>query len=136
VDKTAVSQVYRLPPTRVLGPSEINRLYLLELYRGVTSSFFGIGILLVSDLLDFRFSVGIDPPFFVYFPPFLPPFFPKGLELLKKGAIAPLLRKKGGTAPFLIPKCTDRIFLRYRCMVNTEKYRPNTDRKYRIDIQL
>jgi len=27
------------------------------------------------------------------------------VELLKKGAIAPLLRKKGGTAPFLIPKC-------------------------------
>ena len=68
-------------------------------------------------------SVSI-PPFFVYFPPFLPPFFQKGVELLKKGAIAPLLRKKGGTAPFLIPKCTDRIFLRYRY----GKYRPNTDR--------
>jgi hypothetical protein len=27
----------------------------LELYHGVTSSFFGIGILLVSDLLDFRY---------------------------------------------------------------------------------
>ena len=27
----------------------------LELYHGVTSSFFGIGILLVSDLLGFRY---------------------------------------------------------------------------------
>jgi len=27
----------------------------LELYRGVTGSFFGIGILPVSDLLDFRY---------------------------------------------------------------------------------
>ncbi len=82
--------------------------------RGVTSSFFGIGILPVSDLLDFRYFGRYRSPLFVYFPPFLPPFFQKGVELLKKGASAPLLRKKGGTAPFLIPKCTDRVFLRYR----------------------
>ncbi len=51
----------------------------------------------------FGISVGIDPPLFCILPPFPPPFFQKGMELLKKGAIAPLLRKKGGTAPFLIP---------------------------------
>ena len=79
------------------------------------------------------FSVGIVPPFFEYFPPFLPPFFQKGVELLKKGAIAPLLRKKGGTAPFLIPKCTDRVFLRYRYGKYREiptEYRPKIPNRY------
>jgi len=93
-----------------------NTTRYLELYHGVTSSFFGIGILLVlwyQICWIFGISVGIVPPFFEYFPPFLHPFFKRGLELLKKGAIAPLLRKKGGTAPFLMPKCTDRVFLRY-----------------------
>ena len=83
------------------------------MYHGVTSSLFGIGILLESDLLDFRVSVGIIPPFFVL-PPFPPSFFSKGGGgAPQKGVIAPLLRKKGATAPFLIPKCTDRVFLRY-----------------------
>ncbi len=61
------------------------------------------------------FSVfrGIVPPFLYTSPLSFPPFFQKGTELLKKGAIAPLLRKKGATAPFLIPKCTDRVFRRY-----------------------
>ena len=104
----------------------------LELYRGGTGSFFGIGILPVSDLLDFRYFGVSIPPFFLYFPPFLPPFFPKG-ELLKKGAIAPLLRKKGGTAPFFIPKCTDRVFLRYRYGKYREiptEYRPKIPNRY------
>jgi hypothetical protein len=73
------------------------------------------------------------PPFFVYFPPFLPPFFQKGVELLKKGAIAPLLRKKGGAAPFFIPKCTDQIFLRYRYGKYREiptEYRPKIPNRY------
>ncbi len=77
-------------------------------------------------------SVSI-PPFFVYFPPLLPPFFQKGVELLKKGAIAPLLRKKGGTAPFFIPKCTDRVFLRYRYGKYREiptEYRPKIPNRY------
>ena len=47
-------------------------------YRGVTGSFFGIGILPVSDLLDFRYFGRIDPPLFCILPPFPPPFFPKG----------------------------------------------------------
>ena len=42
-----------------------NDVFSRVVYHGVTSSFFGIGILLVSDLLDFRISVGIVPPFFV-----------------------------------------------------------------------
>ena len=77
-------------------------------------------------------SVSI-PPFFVYFPPFLPPFFQKGVELLKKGAIAPLLREKGGTAPFLILKWTNRIFLRYQYGKYREiptEYRPKIPNRY------
>jgi len=77
-------------------------------------------------------SVSI-PPFFVFFPPFLPPFFQKGVELLKKGAIAPLLRKKGDIAPFLKPKCTNRIFLRYRYGKYREiptEYRPKIPNRY------
>jgi hypothetical protein len=42
------------------------------------------------------FSVSIVPPFFVSFPPF---FLERGAVLVKKGAIAPLLRKKGGDCP-------------------------------------
>jgi len=118
------------------------------------------GILLLSDLLDFRYFGRYRSPLFVYFPPFLPPFFQKGVGAPQKGAIAPLLRKKGGTAPFFIPKCTDRVLLRYGIgntgeipteyrpkipnwyttlefsfgigMVNTEKYRPIPTEKYRL----
>jgi len=93
-------------------------------YRGVTGSFFGIGICRYQICWIFGISVSIDPPLFCILPPFLPPFFQKGVELLKKGGIAPLLRKKGGTAPFLIPKCTDRFFLWYRY----GKIPRNTDR--------
>ena len=39
--------------------TQSRKLLPLELYHGVNSSFFGIGILLVSDLLDFRITVGI-----------------------------------------------------------------------------
>ena len=86
----------------------------LELYTTVLPAVFLVLVFCWYQICwIFGISVGIVPPFFVYFPPFLPPFFQKGVELLKKGAIAPLLRKKGGTAPFLIPKCTDRVFLRY-----------------------
>jgi len=69
---------------------------VIELYRGVTGSFFGIGILPVSDLLDFRYFGRYRSPPFLYTSPLSSPlFFQKGVELLKKGAIAPLLRKKG-----------------------------------------
>ena len=47
-------------------------------YRGDTSSFFGIGILLVSDMLDFRYFGRYHSPLFCILPPFPPPFFPKG----------------------------------------------------------
>ena len=76
----------------------INALLSLELYRGVTGSFFGIGILPVSDLLNFRYFGRYRSPPFLYTSPLSAPLF----TFLKKGAIAPLLRKKGGAAPFLI----------------------------------
>jgi hypothetical protein len=75
-------------------------------YHGVTSSFFGIGILLVSDLLGFWYFRSVSFPPFLSFPPF---FLKRGAELLKKGAIAPLLRKKGGNRP----------------LFDTELYRPS-----------
>ncbi len=36
-----------------------------------------------------------------------------GAGPLKKGAMTPLLRKKGVPAKILIPKCTDRVFLQF-----------------------
>jgi len=62
---------------------------LLELYHGVTSCFFGIGILLVSDLLDFPYFGRYRSPLFRILPPSPPPFFPKGGELLKRGPLPP-----------------------------------------------
>ena len=82
-------------------------------YHGVTSSFFGIGILLVSDLLDFRYFSRYRSPLYCILPPFPPPFFPKGGWSSQKGGHCPPFEEKGGTAPFSIPKCTDRVFLRY-----------------------
>ncbi len=42
------------------------------------------------------------------------PFFLKmGAEPLKKGAMTPLLRKKGVPAKTIIPKYTDQVFLWY-----------------------
>jgi len=81
----------------------------------------------------FGISVGIDPPLFVYFPPFPPPFFPKGGGASQKGGHCPPFEEKGGTAPFLIPKCTDRIFLRYRYGKYREiptEYRPKIPNRY------
>jgi hypothetical protein len=119
---------------RLSSPTQCNNCQKTRVvYRGVTSSFFGIGILRVSDLLDFLFRSVSIPPFFVYFPPFLPPFFQKGVELLKKGAIAPLLRKKGGTAPFLYRNVPTEFSFGIG-MVNTEKYRP-TENTESITLQ-
>ena len=47
---------------------------------------------------------------FLYTSPHSSPLFSK---VLKKRASAPLLRKKGGTTPFLVLKCNDRVFLGY-----------------------
>ena len=70
-------------------------------YHGVTSSFFGIGILLVSDLLDFRYFGRYRSPLFCILPPFPPPFFTKrGLELSKRGPLPPFLGKRGALPPF------------------------------------
>ncbi len=87
-------------------------------YRSVTSSFFGIGILPVSDLTvrlvfwsvllvwrELLFSAkgglavskrGLVPSF-----------------SLKKGASAPFLREEGVPTKKMIPKCTDQDFLWY-----------------------
>ena len=70
----------------------------------------------------------------VSFPPFciVPPFFLKRrAELLEKGAITPLLRKKGAIAPFLIPNCTDRVSRWYR-YGNYQEILTNTNQKIPI----
>jgi hypothetical protein len=105
-------------------------------YHGITSSFFGIGILPVSDLTgqsvfwsvllvwrELLFSAkgglavskrGLVPPLF-----------------LKKGASAPFLREKGVPAKKIIPKCTDQDFLQYR-YGKYQEISTNTDRKIPI----
>jgi len=88
----------------------------LRPFCGIVPSFFGIGSIYFAGIRFAGFSVfrSVSFPPFSYSSPLSPPLFSKrGLELLKKGAIAPLLRKKGGNAPFLIPKCTNQVFLRY-----------------------
>ncbi len=50
-----------------------------------------------------------------------------GAGPLKRGAVNPLSRKKGVPANIIIPKCTDRVFLRYRFGKNREiptEYQP------------
>ncbi len=62
------------------------------------------------------------------------PFFLKmGAGPLKKGAVTPLSRKKGVPAKIIIPKCTDRVFLRYRFGKYQEiptEYRPKIPKRY------
>ena len=79
--------------------------------------------------LVYVFLVGVVPPFFVSFPLF---FLKRGAELLEKGGIAPLLRKKGGNCPLLITKCTNRVFRRYWIGKNQEIL---TDTYRKIPIQ-
>jgi hypothetical protein len=52
---------------------------LLELYTAVLPAVFSVSVFCRYQICwIFGISVGIVPPFFVYFPPFIPPFFPKG----------------------------------------------------------
>jgi hypothetical protein len=104
-----------------------------ELYHGVASSFFGIGILPVSDLTgwsvfwsvllvwrEILFSAKGGLAVSKRWP--VPPFS------LKKGASAPFLREKGVPTKKMIPKCTNRDLVWYRY----GKYREiptNTNRK-------
>ncbi len=84
---------------------------LLELYTTVLPAAFLVLVFCWYQICwAFGISVGIVPPLLVSFPPF---FLKRGAELLKKGAIVPLLRKKGAITPFLIPNCTDRVFRLY-----------------------
>jgi hypothetical protein len=105
-------------------------------YHGVTSSFFGIGILSVSDLLGGRYFQSVlliwrellfsaKGGLVVSKRGHRPPFF------LKKGAVAPFLREKGVPAKKMIPKCTDRDFLRYR-YGNYQEIPTDTNRKIPI----
>ena len=67
----------------------------LELYTAVLPAVFSVSVFTRYQICwIFGILVGIVPPFFVYFPLFSPLFSKRGLGLLKKGAIAPLLRKK------------------------------------------
>ena len=92
--------------------------------KEIVNPFTGYQIGLVS-----VFLVGIVAPFFASFPLF---FLKKGAELLEKGAIAPLLRKKGGNFPLLIPKCTNQVFRWYWIGKNQEIL---TDTYRKIPIQ-
>ena len=105
-------------------------------YRGGTGSFFGIGILPVSDLLDFRYFGRYRSPPFLYTSPLSSPLFSKrGSSFSKRGPLPPFWGKRGALPPFLYRNVPTEFSFGIG-MVNTEKYRPNTDRKYRIGIQL
>ena len=90
------------------------RIITRVVYHGVTSSFFGIGILLVSDLMGFRYFRSVllycklwrehlfkISRLFLNNSVGIPFFLQKEGEMYKKGAGAPLLRKKGAPANFL-----------------------------------
>jgi len=68
--------------------------------HSVTSSFFGIGILLVSDLLDFRYFGRYRPPLFYTSPLSSPLFSKRGLEPSKRGPLPPFRGKRGPLPPF------------------------------------
>ncbi len=100
----------------------------IKRYHGVTSSFFGIGILPVSDLT----GQSVFQSVLLIWRELL--FSAKGgLAVSKRGPVPPFSSKRGPGPHFegkkcsrqkMIPKCTDRDFLRYRY----GKYRKNTDR--------
>jgi hypothetical protein len=105
-------------------------------YHGVTSSFFGIGILPVSDLTGRSVFWSV----LLVWQELL--FSAKGgLAVSKRGLVSPLSLKKGASAPFfrekgipakkMIPKCTDRDFLRY-WYGKYQEIPTNTDRKIPI----
>ncbi len=60
-----------------------------------------------------------------------PCFRKRGAGCIKKGAIAPFLREIGFPAKKIIPKCTDRDFLRYR-YGKYQEIPTGTDRKIPI----
>jgi len=66
----------------------------------------------------------------LYFPPFLPPFFQP-----QKGGRCPPFEEKGGHCPLFDTEMYRPSFPLYG-IGKPEKYRPNTDRKYRIDTTL
>jgi hypothetical protein len=116
---------------------------LLELYTAVLPAVFSVSVFCRYQICwIFGISVSIDPPFFVYFP-LSSPLFPKGggasqkggdcPPFEEKGGDCPPFEEKGGHCPLLIPKCTDRIFLRYRYGKYREiptEYRPKIPNRY------
>ena len=73
----------------------------------------------------------------------VPPFsLKKGAGFLKKGVIAPLLRKKGAHCPpFKEKGVPGNILITTECsvgirVVNTKKYQPILTEKYQFGIQL
>jgi len=68
-------------------------------YRDVTHSFFGIGILPVSDLLDFRYFGRYRSPPFLYTSPLSSPLFSKRFGASQKGGHCPPFEEKGGHCP-------------------------------------
>jgi len=97
-----------------------NNVMTRVVYHGVTSSFFGIGILLVSDLLDFRYFGRYRSPLLCILPPFPPPFFPKGGWSPQKGGHCPPSEEKGGHCPlfdiaplFMIPHLLCVLYYSY-----------------------
>ena len=84
-------------------------MIIVELYTAVLPAVFSVSVFCRYQICwIFGISVGIVPPFFVYFPPFLPPFFQKGVELSKRGHCPPF-EEKGGHCP----------------LFDTEMYRPS-----------
>ena len=108
--------------------------YFLEMYTAVLPAVFSVSVFCWYQICwIFGISVGIDPPLFCILPPFPPPFNPKGDGASQKGGHCPPFEEKGGHCPFLIPKCTDRIFLRYRYGKYREiptEYRPKIPNRY------
>ncbi len=108
-------------------------------YHSVTSSFFGIGILQVSDLFGGRYFRSV----LLIWRELL--FSAKGvLAGSKRGLVPPFSSKRGPLPPFwgkkgFPPKKsyrnvhTERQRFPSVSMVNTEKYRPIPTRKYRFD---
>jgi hypothetical protein len=116
--------------------NSLQHLLTRVVYHGVTTSFFGIGILPVSDLFGGRYFWSVlliwrellfsaKGGLAVSKRGLVPTFFSK------KGAIAPFLREIGFPAKKIIPKCTDRDFLLYR-YGKYQEIPTDTDRKIPI----
>jgi hypothetical protein len=111
------------------------RRKFLELYTTVLPAVFLVLVFCWYQICWIFVIRSVSFPPFLYTSPLSSPLFSKrGSELLKKGAIAPLLRKKGASAPFLIPKCRPSFPSVWYWYRNTgeipTEYRPKIPRQY------